>query len=155
MATRGLTLSLVLALGPSSSVAADGDLERLLELHAQGIEAHRRGDAATLLAKVGEQFLSVDDGSVREHSRAELQATFEEYLGSTRFDVYRDTRPPEARVADDGSLGWVIAEVEASGVQTTADGGERPIRFRSAWVSLYGKVDGSWVLVGNASSVSP
>jgi hypothetical protein len=58
-------------------------------------------------------------------------------------------------VSADGSLGWVIAQVEAQGEQTTPKGVVEPIEFVSAWIELYEKRDGRWFQVGNVSNFKP
>jgi hypothetical protein len=63
--------------------------------------------------------------------------------------------PPVVRVSNDNSLGWVIAQVRAAGVQTTKDGASRPLSFESAWIELYERRDGKWLRVGNVSNFTP
>ena len=58
------------------------------------------------------------------------------------------------RVSVDGTLGWVIAEVEVKGVET-ANGENTPFHDIWAWVELYEKVNGQWKMVGNASNRRP
>jgi hypothetical protein len=57
-------------------------------------------------------------------------------------------------VSRDGTLGWVVVQVEAKGVQQTA-GGTEPIGFVCAWIELYEKRDGRWYRVGNVSNFRP
>ena len=60
--------------------------------------------------------------------------------------------PPIVRISKDGSLGWLIAQVSAAGVQADAGGQEKPVAFTSAWIELYEKQNGRWVAVGNVSN---
>ena len=59
---------------------------------------------------------------------------------------------PAARVSRDGSLGWVIVQVRARGLQTTATGSTEVLEFTSAWIELYEKRDGRWLRIGNVSN---
>ena len=59
---------------------------------------------------------------------------------TTKFEYYRDMVPPVVKVSTDGSLGWVIVQVEAKGVRA----GEA-YAFQSAWIELYEKQDGFWL----------
>jgi len=59
------------------------------------------------------------------------------------------------KVSSDGSLGWVIVQVGARGVQAMDDGTKKPIEFVSAWIELYEKRDGRWYAVGNVSNFRP
>ena len=74
------------------------------------------------------------------------------YLRSTTFQEYRDVADPLVRVSSDGTLGWVIVQIEASGRQTTPEGQPESLEFVSAWIELYEKRDGRWVRVGNVSN---
>jgi hypothetical protein len=58
-------------------------------------------------------------------------------------------------VSRDGTLGWVVVQVEARGVQRTADGTREPIAFVSAWIEMYEKRGGRWFRVGNVSNFRP
>lgn len=55
-------------------------------------------------------------------------------------------------VSDDGSLGWVLAQVYARGTQTGEDGKEEPLEFTCAWIELYRRQGDEWFRVGNVSN---
>jgi hypothetical protein len=74
---------------------------------------------------------------------------------STRFSIYRDQVPPTVKVSADGTLGWVIAQIEAKGQQPGADGQPQPFEYVRASVELYEKRGGKWVAVGTASNFKP
>jgi hypothetical protein len=63
------------------------------------------------------------------------------------------------RVSDDGTLGWLIAQVEIIGTQAAdqAAGDDERVRIDSvwAWIELYEKKDGRWYRVGDVSNVRP
>ena len=129
------------------------DRERaLLALHEKHLQAHRDGDANAFLEDWSDEMLSVNRGEMKLAGREEMRPVFSAYFGSTQFEYYRDSQPPRAEVSEDGTLGWVAAEVEARGVSTAEDGTKTPVEFTSSWVSLFRKIDGEWRLVGNASS---
>lgn len=136
---------------PSPSASREDDVAELLRLHARGLEAHRRSDAAMLVGDAPDDFLLVNRGAVKTVTRAQMLESMGRYLGSTTFSRYVDLRPPVVKVSRDGTLGWVAVQVEAQGVQRDGDKSE-PLSFVSAWVSLYEKRDGRWVAVGNASN---
>ena len=64
-------------------------------------------------------------------------------------------RAPVVRVSEDGTLGWLIAEVEVRGTQVAEDGASTPIESVWAWIELYQKMNGEWSLVGNVSNRRP
>lgn len=148
-------LALAAALLAGCSIAGDDDATRLLALHEVAMEAHRKGDVELLLRDEPDDYVVANRGEVTTPSKAERRAMFAPYLASTRFEVYRDLIPPRARVSGDGTLGWVVVQVQARGVQTAEDGTTAPIEFTSAWIELYEKRDGRWLRVGNVSNFKP
>ena len=131
---------------------ADGNKQTLLALHEKHLQAHRDGDVEAFLEDWSPEMLSVNRGEMKTMGREEMRPVFSAYFGSTDFEYYRDSQPPRAEVSEDGTLGWVAAEVEARGVSVSEDGTETPVEFTSAWVSLFRNINGEWRLVGNASS---
>lgn len=151
--------ALVLLLGAASLSACSSSPQRhqsdeaqLLELHRSALQAHLDRNVEALLAEQAEDFVLVNRGELALPSRQQRRAVLGPYLAATRFDYYRDKVPPVVRIARDGSLGWVAAQVEARGIQASSDGAHRTIEFVVAWVELYEKRDGRWTAVGNASS---
>lgn len=144
-----------LAAAPAAATtppAASADLQQLLALHDAALRAHLAGDVETLVAAEDHEFVQATRGAVARPDRAARKAQLGGYLKKTRFSVYRDQIPPIAKVSADGTLGWVIAQVEARGQQTGPDGTPEPLEFVSAWVELYEKRNGRWVAVGNVSN---
>jgi hypothetical protein len=72
-----------------------------------------------------------------------------------RLDSDRSGSGTVVKVSDDGSLGWVVVQVEAKGEQTEPDGTVVPLEFVSSWISLYEKRSGRWVRIGNVSNFKP
>lgn len=134
---------------PSSAEAS------LLGLHESLLQAHRDGDVEGWMSIEADTVVSVNAGSVSFPGTAMRRAGREQYLGSTVFEVYADMRPPLVSVSNDGSLGWVIAQVRVVGQRTVADGPDQPIEDVWAWVELYRWRDGRWWLVGNVSNRRP
>jgi len=132
--------------------APEDAAQALLALHEKQLQAHRDGDVGAFLEDWSEEMLSVNRGEMKVTHPDEMRPVFSAYFGSTDFEYYRDRQPPRVEVSEDGTLGWVAAEVEARGVSTSEDGTETPMAFASSWVSLFRYIDGEWHLVGNASS---
>jgi hypothetical protein len=134
---------------------AGSDADALRALHEKVMQAHRKSDVALLMEDDAPDAVQANKGVISHPSLEERRERFRAYLGSTRFDVYRDVADPVVRVSDDGTLGWVIVQVEARGVQTQADGRTEPLQFTSAWIELYEKRGGRWVRTGNVSNFKP
>jgi hypothetical protein len=139
----------------SRDAGRDADLRALLALHEDVLQAHRDSDVERLLAGAIDPFVMANRGAITHPTVDERRARLGAYLARTRFTLYRDQVPPVARVSADGSMGWVIAQVEARGEQRSDDGTTVPLEFVSAWIELYEKRDGRWVAVGNLSNFKP
>ena len=140
---------------PIPVVSRDADRAAILALHEKAMLAHRDGDVELLLADEPDDYVVANRGAVTRPVREERRARLGPYLSSTRFDFYRDRTPPIVRVSDDGTLGWVIVEVEAKGTRRAEDGTESAVEFVSAWIELYEKRGGRWLRVGNVSNFKP
>lgn len=151
------TVLLGVALGSAARAQdRDDDVARLLALHEAVLDAHRGGDVELLLADEADTtYVVASRGEVSMPARDDRRARLGPYLDATEFEVYRDLRPPVVEVSDDGTLGWVVVEVEARGVQRTDDDETVPVEFVCAWIELYRKIDGRWMRVGNVSNFRP
>ena len=136
--------------GSGAGMASDEAVLRAL--HAKVIQAHRESNPGLLFEDVSEDFVQANRGVITSPTIDERRARFASYLGSTTFAEYRDLVEPVVKVSKDGTLGWVIVQVKARGVQTTDTGKKEPLEFVSAWIELYEKRDGRWISVGNLSN---
>jgi hypothetical protein len=150
---RSILLAAILALAAGlPGQSAPSDEQALLSLHATILRAHRENDLPAWMAAEADRFVLVNRGEITYPTKAERESVMAPYLKKTKFREYRDLVPPIVRVSKDGSLGWLIAQVAAAGVQTDASGKEKPIAFTAAWIELYEKQGGRWVGVGNVSN---
>lgn len=147
-------LLILMTMAPLSlgAAAPGGDEAALRALHARVLRAHRESNPDLLLEGAADDFVQANRGEIRRPTLQERRARFADYLGRTTFEVYRDAAEPVVKVSKDGTLGWVIAQVEARGVQTGDDGKKEPLEFVSAWIELYEKRGGRWVSTGNLSN---
>lgn len=151
-----LGVSVVLAACASANIEAPLEARaKLLALHEEAMQAHRESNADLLLRSEGPDFVSANRGEITQPTLDARRARFQQYLGNTRFTEYIDLVPPIVRVSDDGSLGWVIVQVRAVGVQTKQDGSSQPLAFESAWIELYERRGDSWYRAGNVSNFKP
>ena len=151
-----LAMSVLLASCCSTKIAPPLDARaQLLALHEEAMQAHRESNVDLLLRAEAPDTISANRGQITQPTLDVRRARFQQYLGATRFSEYIDLVPPVVRVSNDGSLGWVIAQVRAAGVQTTQDGGSQPLTFESAWIELYERRDGTWYRIGNVSNFKP
>jgi hypothetical protein len=136
---------------PRDAQSVADDHQELLRLHAAGLKAHLDSDVEALLAAQADDFVLLNRGQVSSPSIAERRTFLGPYLTATKFEFYRDAVPPIVKISLDGSLAWVIAQVEARGVNESAQG-RRPLEFAVAWIELYEKRNDRWIAIGNAST---
>lgn len=150
-----LPLILILWCAPLAAQDVADDVLELRRLHNELLAAHRTGDVDRWMSVESPEYVSANGGRVTFPDASERRAQRAAYLARATFDVYRDLRDPIVHVSDDGSLGWLIAEVEVEGKATSASGVSESFHDIWAWVELYENVDGAWELVGNASNRRP
>ena len=150
-----LLLLFTLSCATSTGGDRDADVRALLAIHEEILQAHRDSDVDRLLASAVDDGVVANRGKISRPTIEETRKRLGPYLQSTRFSIYRDQVPPIVKVSADGSLGWVVAQVEAKGEQTTPEGKTEPLEFVSAWIELYEKRNGRWVVVGNVSNFRP
>ena len=138
---------------PGSRVSSD--LDRLRALHEKVIQAHRQSKEELILEDEESDYVVANRGEVTRPSLAERRERLGSYFRSTSFREYRDVSEPVVSISSDGTLGWVIVQIQASGVQTAESGEKEPIEYVSAWIELYEKRDGRWLRVGNVSNFKP
>jgi hypothetical protein len=107
--------------------------DELIKMHQDLLQFHLKGDVESWLATESDQYVVANRGEVTHPSKKDREARIAPYLKRTKFKEYPDLIAPVVRVWKDGSLAWLIAQVRASGVQTT-DGKQEPIEFTSAWI---------------------
>lgn len=144
------SIALILAFVTTAALA--DDRAQLLALHEKVMEGHRKGEVGLILEDELDDYVVAGRGAVSHPSRDERRDRLGPYLRQAKFEVYRDRIEPVVAISRDGTLGWVIVEVEAKGSMPGADGTARPIEFVSAWIELYEKRDGRWLRVGNVSN---
>ena len=137
------------------SVDLNAERQALLDLHANVLRAHMEDDIDGWLAKEADTLIVGSRGEILFTSVDDRRAQRERYLSAAEFDTYRDLVDPIVTVSEDGTLGWVVCQVEANGNYVDAAGGSVPIEFVSAWVEMYQKIDGEWRMVGNVSNFRP
>lgn len=157
--TIGILVIVLAFVTPAFSTDADEkrnqDVEEILRLHNELIEAHKVGDVDKLLAPEPEQIITVNRGEVLFENKSERIPQFKQYLEDTEFSAYRDLIDPLVRVSKDGTLGWLIAQVKIAGTRTYDVGESKSFDNVWAWIELYEKKNGRWYRIGDVSNVKP
>lgn len=142
----------VLLLACTSGEDRPDDARELLGMHRQILEAHKQNNVELWNSLESDTITVASRGRLMEVSLSDRIPGRRSYLRSTRFEIYKDLRPPIIKVSNDGSLGWLFAQVEVKG-ERDIDG--KIVQFHDvwAWVELYEKRGGKWFGTGNASNV--
>ena len=146
---------LLVACTSETSPSFSADERQLLALHQAGLTAHLQGDVDALLADQADDFVLVNRGEVSSPSKEQRREFLGPYLAATKFEFYRDASAPIVKISRDGSLGWVVAKVQARGTSATSDGSDVGIDFEAAWIELYERRGREWVAIGNVSNFAP
>lgn len=126
----------------------------LLAMHEQVLHSHRTDDIDAWLALEADSMVAGNRGELSVSAKSETAERRRQYLAATEFSAYRDLQPPIVNVSDDGSLGWVLAQVEVVGYYG-APPDTTSIHDVWAWVELYERRSEGWRMVGNVATAKP
>lgn len=123
------------------------DVERL---HRKTLIAHCLGDAEMLASLTAPTATIANRGSVIETTPEEMAMRFANVFERRKYSAYIDTALP--RVSADDRVGWAAVQINTKG--HTPANGERFDEYW-AWVMMAEKIDGTWLMTGNASNLRP
>ena len=125
----------------------DDDVAALRAVLQAEREAHLTRDTARFVAGFADSMASVNRGVVRRQAREDYRARFQSYFDAVTFEAWDDRAAPRIEISEDGTLAYAIVEktVRTRDADTTAT-------TEFAWVSIYRKVDGRWLLECNVST---
>ena len=130
--------------------------QKLLRLHRISMDGHLFGRASEMKTVQGDLMALVSEGDVYMMASEQSDAMLDRIMASRDYTVYDDLIRPIVKISEDGTLGWLIAQVSARGIRFDANGAPgNPLEFVCAWIELYEKVQGHWQLTGNVSTFQP
>lgn len=130
----------------------ESDEAVLLQKHRDVLQYHIDNDLESWMEGEADDYISANGGELSYPTLDERRAGRGPYLKQTTFSEYRDLVEPVVRVSEDGTLGWVICQVQIMGERREENGEPRPVHSVWAWIELYAKQAGNWVRVGNVSN---
>ncbi|MCB1024458.1 MAG: nuclear transport factor 2 family protein [Acidobacteria bacterium] len=128
------------------------DLEALMRLHQQHIDAHLNYDAELFLETFADQFTQIQGGDVSVNSRKEIHERFKNYFASFKFHEWEDIKPPVYKISKDGTLATVTVEKRVRGTYKNDRGEEESDNTIFAWLEVWEKLDGKWKIITVAST---
>jgi hypothetical protein len=127
--------------------------QRLIRRHRTIMDAHLFEEASLIKEIQSDSLVIVSAGDIFQMAGNQPNSGIERILSNRNYLVYDDMVRPIVQVSDDGTLGWVIVQVEAEGYYFNDEGGVGdPIYFVCAWIEMYEKVEGAWKMKGNVSN---
>jgi hypothetical protein len=145
-------LALVAGVLVPASARAGSDAEVLKGLHAKVMRAHLESNVELILEDDATDYVVASRGEVTRPTPEDRRKRLGPYLRSIAFQEYRDLVEPVVSVSADGSLGWVVVQIQARGVRTGESGAKEPVEYVSAWIEMYRKEAGRWRRAGNVSN---
>ena len=136
----------------SAAHGQDADQAELLRLHNVIIQAHKNGDLEAWMVVEADTVFASNGGEIEWLSASERRPGREAYLVRSTFDVYEDASAPVVTVSRDGTLGWVLAEVEVRGLAARQDGAIEDFATMYSWIETWKKQEGKWLLTGTVSN---
>ena len=129
------------------------DEQKLLRLHRIAMDDHLLERATTIKKSQGDSLVIVSNGNIYEISKEDSGRTLDRIMSNRYYYEYNDLARPIVKVSKDGTLGWVIAQIQAKGVRLNENKDiTGPLKFTCSWVMMYEKVNGEWKSIGNAST---
>lgn len=130
-------------------------MHELLQLHEQQRTAHLRNNPELLVSMFADEFINLSDGRITRPSRAESLQRFRAYFARATFQEWDDVVPPVIRVAEDGSLAYVIVQKRVRLTAPDEQGKPKEEAAVFAWLETYEKRAGTWALTAMASTRAP
>jgi len=146
---------LFVSAGCGPAVDLEEEKVELLRIHLADIQAHRDNQVEVIMETIPAEFIHVVDGAVTRQSRQQIRDFFTDYLAGAEYQKYEDLLVPHAEVSADGSMGWVISNMEIVSTAEDASGAKQTRSFTYAGIMTYEKVDGKWMKVANVSTFAP
>lgn len=123
------------------------DVERL---HRKTLIAHCLGDAEMMASLTAPTATIANRGSIIETTPGEMASRFASVFDRRKYSAYIDTAMP--RVSADERVGWAAVQINTKG--HTPENGQS-FDEHWAWVMMAEKIDGKWLMTGNASNLRP
>ncbi len=124
----------------------------LLAIHANDRQAHLATDGEALVAHQAESFIYVGNGAIQRIPREAMRQDFQQYFKNATYYEWDDLEPPIVHVAQDASMGWMIARTKVRRIQMDKSGVTHEREFIYAGIMTYEKQDERWVRTANVST---
>jgi hypothetical protein len=141
--------------GCGSRVDLGADRAELLRLHELQRKAHLEKKAELLVSTFSDSFVELSHGVVSRPGREESRQGMQAYFDRSTFQEWADIVPPIIRISPDGRMAYVIVQKSVRLTSPDSLGVPRADHTVFAWMEVYEKQAGNWMLVGVASTDRP
>ena len=122
----------------------ESDKKALLALHQQQRKAHLDKNVSLLLGdSTLTDYIEVNRGLIKRPSYSESAKRFQAYFDEVEFIQWDDVTPPVFSFSDDGTMATAVVDKI---VITRPLRDNRPDTAYYAWLAVYKKIKGKWVL---------
>jgi ketosteroid isomerase-like protein len=135
-----------------STLEMEAERAEILRLHQQQRAVHFEKNAAVFAEMLADPHLSVGKGSVRKISREAARQRFGGYFQSVDFIRWDDAAAPILKISDDGSMAYTVVEKDVQIRYANPNGDSLEEKTRFAWLAVYEKLGGQWLITCNIST---
>ena len=136
--------------------APDSELteaQKLMRCHRVIMDGHLFGETAGMKAQQSDTMTMINAGEIEVVLGNQPDPMIDRIMASRDYTVYDDLVRPQVKVSEDGTIGWVIAQIHAEGIRFDENGQPTvPLEFTCAWTELYEKEGEAWKMTGIIST---
>ena len=127
--------------------------QKLMRCHRVIMDGHLFGETAGMKAQQSDTMTMINSGEIEIVLSNQPDPMIDRIMASRDYTVYDDLVRPQIKVSEDGTLGWVTAQIHAEGVRFDENGQPTlPLEFTCAWTELYQKEGEAWKMTGIIST---
>jgi hypothetical protein len=123
----------------------ESDKQLLLQLDEQARQFHFAKNAKAMASGFTDNFISINRGHISQPSYQDRYNQFSRYFGSVDFIKWDNVTPPIIRFSDDASVAYVTIDKLVVLKSQDAPGNTLDTTY-FAWLSVFKKRDGQWLL---------
>ena len=135
------------------TVNLEKERQDLLDIHNRVRQAHLEQDTDLMVSTFADQVYRVSNGAVSQHSKEELQRTYEGSFSGSTYHEMDDLEPPIIQIAKDASMAWMIARTKVRLTYKDESGNDVEHAFIYAGIVTYEKQDGEWRRTANIVTI--
>jgi hypothetical protein len=130
----------------ASTIDFKSEAKKILALDDQARIFHFNKDAKGLIGSFSKDFISINRGKIELPSAADSYQKFDRYFKNVTSVKWNNNKEPIVRFSDDATVAYAAIDKTVILKLTDENGKEAMDTTNFAWLSVYKKVKGEWVL---------